>query len=183
MLCLVEYKLGSWERPPVLSTITKSSHRFLPIIQSKVNKVLHIVTVRWAELVENEVKVRDWAEVDSEFLSVRADGLLLKALEYVACRSGDSAEMFIWLSCLMEEGILAARPGSPESLQQLVEVAKTPAANLATLFAIFVGKDNTRQATEHKVSVLFLEWYRICELSSANVAACAPYELSASRGI
>ena len=28
-LCLVEYKLGSWERPPVISTISKSSHRFI----------------------------------------------------------------------------------------------------------------------------------------------------------
>ncbi|CAL5424498.1 unnamed protein product [Camellia sinensis] len=51
-----------------------------------------IVIVCWAELVENEVKVRDWTEVDSELLSVRTDGLLLKALGYVACRSGDSAE-------------------------------------------------------------------------------------------
>ncbi|KAI8016336.1 hypothetical protein LOK49_LG05G03154 [Camellia lanceoleosa] len=42
----------------------------------------------------------------------------------------------------------ATRPGSPESLQQLVEVARNPAANLATLFAVFVGEDNTRQATE-----------------------------------
>ncbi|CAL5430848.1 unnamed protein product [Camellia sinensis] len=97
--------------------------------------MFNIVIVCWAKLVENEVKVRDWAEVDSELLSVRADGLLLKALEYVACRSGDSAE---------------TRPGSPESLQQLVEVARTPATNPATIFAIFVGKDNTRQATEQK---------------------------------
>ncbi|THG16183.1 hypothetical protein TEA_020620 [Camellia sinensis var. sinensis] len=29
----------------------------------------------WAELVENEVKVRDWTEVDSELLSVRAEVL------------------------------------------------------------------------------------------------------------
>ncbi|CAL5409032.1 unnamed protein product [Camellia sinensis] len=108
---------GSWERPPVLSTISKSSHRFLPIIQPKVNKVLHfdlevrkkeeemivvshldIVIVCWAELVENKVNVRDWTEVDSELLSVRADGLLLKALEYVACRSGDSAEIIYAVS-------------------------------------------------------------------------------------
>ncbi|KAI8024154.1 CCR4-NOT transcription complex subunit 1 [Camellia lanceoleosa] len=98
---------------------------------------------------------------------------------------------------------LAARPGSPESLQQLV--ARNPAANPATLFAIFVGEDNTRQATEQKapglcaasmedynivesvkpdpagfreqVSVLFAEWYRICELAGANDAACAHYVL------
>ncbi|KAI8005550.1 CCR4-NOT transcription complex subunit 1 [Camellia lanceoleosa] len=125
---------------------------------------------------------------------------------------------------------LVARPGSPESLQQLVEVARNPTANPATLFAIFVGEDNTRQATEQKfnttedtllklnglaspkdllagavldvpleasredynivesvepdpagfreqVSVLFSEWYRICELSGANDATCAHYVL------
>ncbi|KAL7238560.1 hypothetical protein ACSBR2_004617 [Camellia fascicularis] len=100
---------------------------------------------------------------------------------------------------------LAARPGSPESLQQLVEVAGNPAANPATLSAVFVGEDNTRQATEQKVlglsaasredynivesvepdpagfreqvSVLFAEWYRICELAGTNDAACAHYVL------
>ncbi|CAL5340840.1 unnamed protein product [Camellia sinensis] len=44
-----------------------------------------------------------------------------------------------------------ARPGSLESLQQLVEVARNPVANPATLFAVFVREDNTRQATEQKV--------------------------------
>ncbi|KAI8020626.1 hypothetical protein LOK49_LG04G00170 [Camellia lanceoleosa] len=48
----------------------------------------------------------------------------------------------------------AGRPGSLESLQQLVEVARNPAANPATLFAIFVREDNTRQATQHKLSLL-----------------------------
>ena len=33
---------------------------------------LDIVIVCWAELVENEVKVRDWTEVDSKLLSVKA---------------------------------------------------------------------------------------------------------------
>lgn len=47
---------------------------------------------------------------------------------------------------------LAARPGSPESLQHLVEVARNPAANAATFSSISVGKeDNTRQAREKKV--------------------------------
>ncbi|KAI7994682.1 ABC transporter G family member 3 [Camellia lanceoleosa] len=39
-----------------------------------------IVIVCWAELVENEVKVRDWTEVDSELLSVRAGDLWVGAL-------------------------------------------------------------------------------------------------------
>ncbi|XP_058212330.1 uncharacterized protein LOC131324368 [Rhododendron vialii] len=101
---------------------------------------------------------------------------------------------------------LAARPGSPESLQHLVEVARNPAANAATFSSISVGKeDNTRQAREKKapvppasnkedynavdpveadpagfreqVSMLFAEWYRICELPGANDAACAHYIL------
>ncbi|KAL7203784.1 hypothetical protein ACSBR2_016943 [Camellia fascicularis] len=98
---------------------------------------------------------------------------------------------------------LAARPGSPESLQQLVEVARNPAANNA---AVSVGKeDSTRQAREKKapghavvsredynvvesmepdpagfreqVSVLFADWYRICELPGTNDAACAHFVL------
>ncbi|GFZ00664.1 transcription regulator [Actinidia rufa] len=101
---------------------------------------------------------------------------------------------------------LAARPGSPESLQQLVEVARNPAANPAAFSAVSVGKeDNTRQAREKKapghsavskedysvvetvepdavgfrdqVSMLFAEWYRICELPGTNDAACAHYIL------
>ncbi|KAL6997605.1 hypothetical protein U1Q18_007732 [Sarracenia purpurea var. burkii] len=50
---------------------------------------------------------------------------------------------------------LAERPGSPESLQQLVEVARNPAANYAANVAAFsavsMGKeDNIRQAREKK---------------------------------
>ncbi|KAL6995265.1 hypothetical protein U1Q18_005400 [Sarracenia purpurea var. burkii] len=53
--------------------------------------------------------------------------------------------------------LLAERPGSPESLQQLVEVARNPAANYATNAAAFsavsMGKeDNIRQAREKKVN-------------------------------
>ncbi|KAL6965062.1 hypothetical protein U1Q18_036119 [Sarracenia purpurea var. burkii] len=105
---------------------------------------------------------------------------------------------------------LAARPGSPESLQQLVEVARNPAANTAANAAAFsavsMGKeDNIRQAREKKapgpsaaskedynvvesvepdpvgfreqVSMLFAEWYRICELPGANDSACAHFIL------
>jgi len=100
---------------------------------------------------------------------------------------------------------LAARPGSPESLQHLVEVARNPAANTATFATSSVGKEDTRQAREKKapvppasnkedysvvdpveadpagfreqVSMLFAEWYRICELPGANDAACAHFIL------
>ncbi|XP_011090133.1 CCR4-NOT transcription complex subunit 1 isoform X2 [Sesamum indicum] len=100
---------------------------------------------------------------------------------------------------------LAARPGSPESLQQLVEIAKNP-ASAATLSPVAVGKeDNTRTSRDKKatvlpgasredytatelvdsdpagfheqVSVLFAEWYQICELPGANDAACARFVL------
>ncbi|XP_075501008.1 uncharacterized protein LOC142539437 isoform X2 [Primulina tabacum] len=99
---------------------------------------------------------------------------------------------------------LAARPGSPESLQQLVEIAKNPIANLTTLPTVIVGKeDNMRSSKDKKVSglpgssredysatelvepdpaglheqvsMLFAEWYQICELPGANDAACARY--------
>ncbi|KAL6985009.1 hypothetical protein U1Q18_018390 [Sarracenia purpurea var. burkii] len=50
---------------------------------------------------------------------------------------------------------LAERPGSPESLYQLVKVDRNPAANYATnaaaFSAVFMGKeDNIRQAREKK---------------------------------
>ncbi|KAL3616494.1 hypothetical protein CASFOL_039884 [Castilleja foliolosa] len=101
---------------------------------------------------------------------------------------------------------LAARPGSPESLQQLVEIAKNP-ANAATLSSVAVGKEDTTRTSKDKkatgpsatstedynamelvdsdpagfheqVSELFAEWYRICELPGANDAACARYVLN-----
>ncbi|XP_052210992.1 uncharacterized protein LOC127813907 isoform X2 [Diospyros lotus] len=101
---------------------------------------------------------------------------------------------------------LAARPGSPESLQQLVEVARNPAATSSTLSAVSVGKeDSARQTREKKapghaaisreeyvvmesaepdpagfreqVSGLFADWYRLCELPSANDAAYAHFVL------
>ncbi|CAA0820384.1 transcription regulators [Striga hermonthica] len=100
---------------------------------------------------------------------------------------------------------LAARPGSPESLQQLVEIAKNP-ANAATLSSVTVGKEDSTKTTRDKmvtvapaenreeynaaelvdsdlagfheqVSVLFAEWYQICELPGANDAASARYVL------
>ena len=46
---------------------------------------------------------------------------------------------------------LAARPGSPESLQQLVEIVKNPST--AALSGIAIGKDDaTRQVKDKKVT-------------------------------
>ena len=45
------------------------------------------------------------------------------------------------------------RPGSPESLQQLVEIARNPAANAAILSGLNVGKDDKeKQSGEKKVN-------------------------------
>ncbi|KAK9292677.1 hypothetical protein L1049_020655 [Liquidambar formosana] len=98
---------------------------------------------------------------------------------------------------------LATRPGSPESLQQLVEIAKNPAANAAVLSGFTVGKeDRTKQSREkkvsdrstasredfitaesvgvdpagfrEKVSMLFAEWYQIYN-HGANDPACTQF--------
>ncbi|XP_057952190.1 uncharacterized protein LOC131146551 isoform X3 [Malania oleifera] len=99
---------------------------------------------------------------------------------------------------------LATRPGYPDSLQQLVEIAKNPTANVAILSGLTVGKeDKAKQSREKKasdrsmaskedhsnsesmgvepagfreqVSVLFTEWYQIYELHSTNDAACTHF--------
>ncbi|KAM1140419.1 hypothetical protein ACFX19_041194 [Malus domestica] len=101
---------------------------------------------------------------------------------------------------------LAAKPGSPESLQQLVEMVKNPAYILGAPSAINVGKEDKARISKDKkasvhspvsredfgsvesvepdpagfreqVSMLFAEWYRICELPGANDAACAHFIL------
>ncbi|KAL5571856.1 hypothetical protein UlMin_021453 [Ulmus minor] len=95
---------------------------------------------------------------------------------------------------------VASKPGTPEPLQQLIEMIKNPAANLAAAASISVGKeDKARQSRDKKapgsspvgreefsnvesvepdpagfreqVSMLFAEWYRICEIPGANDAA------------
>lgn len=51
---------------------------------------------------------------------------------------------------------LAMRPGSPESLLQLVEIARNPAANSAALSGLTVGKeDKARQSRDKKVSLVY----------------------------
>ncbi|GFZ15188.1 transcription regulator [Actinidia rufa] len=96
---------------------------------------------------------------------------------------------------------LASKPGAPDSLQQLVEIAKNPDANAAPLSRFSVGKDDmAKQSREKKgsdntvstmeeyipvdarardranfhdqVSELFAKWYNIYELHGPNDAAC-----------
>ncbi|CAI9101327.1 OLC1v1038621C1 [Oldenlandia corymbosa var. corymbosa] len=103
--------------------------------------------------------------------------------------------------------LVAARPGSPESLQQLVEIAKNPATanNLPGVSSI--GKDDGSGLGREKkgtgppavireeynggtdpvepdpagfreqVQMLFKDWYRLCEIPGVNDAACAHYIL------
>ncbi|KAL0547689.1 hypothetical protein IC582_012113 [Cucumis melo] len=93
---------------------------------------------------------------------------------------------------------VAAKPGSSEPLQHLVEIIKNPASSIAAISGVNVGKeDKARLARDKKapvpsianredssilesedpagfrdqVSILFAEWYRICELPGANEAA------------
>ncbi|GAY41902.1 hypothetical protein CUMW_062890 [Citrus unshiu] len=101
---------------------------------------------------------------------------------------------------------LAAKPGSPESLQQLIEIVRNPAANAnASSGATTAKDDKARQSKDKKayshttanredynipesvdpdpvgfpeqVSMLFAEWYQICELPGSNDAACTRYVL------
>ncbi|KAF6141661.1 hypothetical protein GIB67_001213 [Kingdonia uniflora] len=95
---------------------------------------------------------------------------------------------------------LATRPGSPESLQQLVEIARNPAANAAALSGFTISKDEkARQARDKKVpsarsmtgrdeynntesmtadpagfreevTSLFGEWYQICKPGTNDAA-------------
>ncbi|KAI7994406.1 CCR4-NOT transcription complex subunit 1 [Camellia lanceoleosa] len=78
---------------------------------------------------------------------------------------------------------LAVRLGFPESLQQLVEVARNPTANPATLSTIFVGEDNTRQATEQKLvrrleEQLWTDVHKIMSASSLLIWGMHLYTLS-----
>ncbi|GAB2232300.1 hypothetical protein Drorol1_Dr00011332, partial [Drosera rotundifolia] len=98
---------------------------------------------------------------------------------------------------------LAARPGSPESLLHLVDVARNPTAHMAALSGMNMAEDDkARQARDTKaaapslaskgdyngdrvendvclfdeqVRALFVEWLRVCELPPGNDAACTHY--------
>ncbi|XVF22765.1 hypothetical protein REPUB_Repub12eG0199200 [Reevesia pubescens] len=99
---------------------------------------------------------------------------------------------------------VASKPGSPESLQQLIEMVRNPSASMSALSSTTVGKeDKARQSRDKKapghppanrednsnieaiepdptgfkeqVSMLFAEWYKICELPGANDGPCNHY--------
>ncbi|XP_019058124.1 PREDICTED: CCR4-NOT transcription complex subunit 1 isoform X2 [Tarenaya hassleriana] len=99
---------------------------------------------------------------------------------------------------------LAAKPGSPESLQHLIDMIRNPVASSASLSSAAIGIENgARQSKDEKttanatttgdestimelverdpdgfrgqVSLLFENWYKICELPGANDAACTRY--------
>ncbi|XP_019056501.1 PREDICTED: CCR4-NOT transcription complex subunit 1-like [Tarenaya hassleriana] len=99
---------------------------------------------------------------------------------------------------------LAAKPGSPESLQQLIGMIRNPVTSAASLSsAANSNENNARQSKDEKVasntttardeniimepaepdpagfrgqvSLLFNNWYKICELPGANDAACIRY--------
>ncbi|XP_022770231.1 CCR4-NOT transcription complex subunit 1-like isoform X3 [Durio zibethinus] len=99
---------------------------------------------------------------------------------------------------------VALKPGSPESLQQLIEMVRNPSSSLAASSSATVGKeDKARQSRDKKapsptpanrednsniealepdpagfkeqVSMLFAEWYQICERPGANDGPCNHY--------
>ncbi|KHG29327.1 CCR4-NOT transcription complex subunit 1 [Gossypium arboreum] len=99
---------------------------------------------------------------------------------------------------------VASKPGSSESLQHLIEMIRNPSASMAVLSSASIGKeDKTRQSRDKKapghtpasrednsniealepdpagfkeqVSMLFAEWYQICELPGANDGPCNHY--------
>ncbi|KAM7260736.1 hypothetical protein ACFE04_026211 [Oxalis oulophora] len=100
---------------------------------------------------------------------------------------------------------IAGKPGCPEPLTKLVDIIKNPVANADTLSSIAVGKEDMSKQTRDKkasglstslkedshstdsdsdpagfreqASMLFAEWYQICELPGTNDAACTNFVL------
>ncbi|KAL1217144.1 hypothetical protein V5N11_021478 [Cardamine amara subsp. amara] len=101
---------------------------------------------------------------------------------------------------------LASKSGSPESLQQLIDIIRNPVTNTAGLSDSVTGyENNDRQPKDEKVacntttnteentsleygesdpagfknqvSLLFKKWYQICETPGANEATCSQYVL------
>ncbi|CAL5364196.1 unnamed protein product [Camellia sinensis] len=90
---------------------------------------------------------------------------------------------------------VATRPGASDSLQQLVETTRNPAANAAVLSGFSLGKDDKAKPSREKkgsdnatiltreeyinadsgVSMLFAEWYKIYELHGTNEATCTRF--------
>uniref|UniRef100_A0A1J3EG21 CCR4-NOT transcription complex subunit 1 n=1 Tax=Noccaea caerulescens TaxID=107243 RepID=A0A1J3EG21_NOCCA len=101
---------------------------------------------------------------------------------------------------------LASNSGSPESLQQLIDMIRNPVTNTVGLSDSATGNENNdRQSKDEKVvcntttntedntsleyvetdpagfrsrvTTLFKSWYQICEVSGANETACSQYVL------
>ncbi|CAN8310796.1 unnamed protein product [Cochlearia groenlandica] len=101
---------------------------------------------------------------------------------------------------------LSSKSGSPESLQQLIDIIRNPVANTNVLSDSATGNENNdRQSNDEKalcntttnteentnvdhvesdsagfrnrVSTLFENWYQICEVSGANEIASSQYVL------
>ncbi|KAG2243397.1 hypothetical protein Bca52824_094758, partial [Brassica carinata] len=99
---------------------------------------------------------------------------------------------------------LSSKSGSPESLQQLIDIIRNPVTNTSGLSDSASGNENNdRQSKDEKVvcnttanteenasweyvdadpagfrnrvSTLFKNWYQICEVSGANETACSQY--------
>ncbi|WZZ84220.1 hypothetical protein YC2023_104792 [Brassica napus] len=99
---------------------------------------------------------------------------------------------------------LSSKSGSPESLQQLIDIIRNPVTNTSGLSDSSSGNENNdRQSKDEKVvcnttanteenasweyvdadpagfrnrvSTLFKNWYQICEVSGANETACSQY--------
>ncbi|EOA39181.1 hypothetical protein CARUB_v10012145mg [Capsella rubella] len=100
---------------------------------------------------------------------------------------------------------LASKSGSPESLQQLIDIIRNPVTNTGGLSDCATGNENNDRQKDEKVacnttsnadentsidyvesdpagfrdrvSTLFESWYQICELPGANENACSQYVL------
>ncbi|KAL0866576.1 hypothetical protein Bca101_045694 [Brassica carinata] len=101
---------------------------------------------------------------------------------------------------------LSAKPGSPEALQQLIDIIRNPVTNTSGLSDSATENEiNDRQLKDEKVvsntivntedntsleyvesdstdfrkrvSTLFENWYQLCEVSGANETACSEYVL------
>ncbi|KAK2975818.1 hypothetical protein RJ640_022835, partial [Escallonia rubra] len=97
---------------------------------------------------------------------------------------------------------LAIRPGSPESLQRLIDIARNPTASATVLSGFAAGKEekakqSREKGSEHptvcrednnaesvgvdpagfrdQVFALFAEWYQISELHGTNDTACTRF--------
>ncbi|KAM0835821.1 hypothetical protein ACQ4PT_062703 [Festuca glaucescens] len=84
--------------------------------------------------------------------------------------ASNSGSIMLYVATLVA---ISRRPGSPESLPQLLEIARSNANN-APGFAF--GKDEKAiQSKDKKVAHLFSEWCQVCDHPSASDAAYSRY--------